>query len=97
MRLSLHARWLVILSALPPSTMAATRGVRAIPSTKKFSSSNVRRLGMMDNTKELNYIGENKRSYGECEGDCDSSNDCDVSILIEYDYSSSFTPLPPLT
>jgi hypothetical protein len=93
----LHARWFVILSALPPSTMAVTRGVRAVPSTKKLSSSNMRRLGIMDNAKELNYIGENKGSYGECEGDCDSSNDCDVSILIECDYSSCFTPLPPLT
>ena len=27
----------------------------------------------------LDYIGENLGPYGECQGDCDSSRNCDVS------------------
>ena len=36
------------------------------------------------NLQKLDYIGENKDSYGECEGDCDDDSDCEVSLNITY-------------
>ena len=47
---------------------AAPQGMRATDATPRQLADKV-----------LTYIGENQGSYGECEGDCDSSWDCDVS------------------